>query len=709
MWILLCCTSLLVSVVSAAECEWPAGLGDSLRYRCTCFTGNDEQRRTVTCGSGVDVAVLVEALRTGPPLDLLQISNSSVNHLQDMLFEGLNIRALRLSGLGIESIGDKAFLSLERSLANLDLQGNRLEQVPTAALKGLLGLRELDLSNNGITDIRENAFDGLTLTTLKLNGNPLRITDSSFAGLEATLRNLHIKSADLEVLPPVKQMGSLSFLDLSQNRISDLGRGAFTNLRQLGALYLERNSIQELEPGAFEGLNASLSSLSLLNNRIEEFPTGAMKTLAHLRVLDLGFNRIHSVPKDAFSGNSLLSLLALDGNPLATLSEETFSHLNTTLRALSIGGSTLVCDCRLRWVVEWVRGHDLQVTSRERNPQFCGRPARLKRRTLPQMNPNELRCDDSPPTSSTSPSLKRVEASLSPTPTRIPSAGTGRDLRAPRTSNFDNLRIKDVVRRGTEVTIHWEGGLPKEDNLVRARVPDTAPVHAMFRIFGEPHFQLGSRVNPAAGWTQFLVPEGRPVVVCVVDSAQAATLSASSVPRNQCSEVTAEKVSDSQLNKMIIGSSAAVCGMIILAVVIFVCCSRRSSDKLRQPARPVIKSSEHEWDTASFYSGRSIPRARAYHGGGSINPSYLPPDDVQSFRSLPPASRGPRGMMPRGGDPALHRSQIALSQLSGPNSFLGAFGAEHQSAGGWGHQWDHVDAYSERHAPSRLSYGKDFG
>lgn len=365
-----------------------------------------------------------------------------------------------------------------------------------------------------------------------------------------------------------------------------------------------------------------------------------------------------------------------------------------------------MCDCRIKWILDWIKKYDVHVSSRERNPQFCGRPANMRRRTLPQISPLELKCDDEILSSPTEPSTTTTTlASQSKLSTqRTAATASGRDLRAPRTSSLDQLRLTEVIRRGSELTVKWEGY--KEDNLIRARA--SAPVHAMYRIFGEQHFQLGSTANPSSGWTQFLVPDSKPVVVCVVDTAQAATLSANSIPRNQCNEVVAEKVSDSQLNKIIIGSSAAVCGMIVIAVIVFVCCSKRSGRK-QPPPRPVIKS-EHEWETSSLYSGRSIPRARAYHG--SVNPSYLhdprTPDDVQSFRSLPPARAGGhhRGghMM---GNRDLHSSQIALSQLSGPHSFLGTYGGEPHHNGWGNHHWDTADAYSERHAPSRMSYGKD--
>ena len=50
-----------------------------------------------------------------------------------------------------------------------------------------------------------------------------------------------------------------------------------------------------------------------------------------LQVLDLGFNLLRVMPSTAFYGVSDLTLLALDGNPMATLPEDAFRHLGRTV------------------------------------------------------------------------------------------------------------------------------------------------------------------------------------------------------------------------------------------------------------------------------------------------------------------------------------------------------------------------------------------
>ena len=74
--------------------------------------------------------------------------------------------------------------------------------------------------------------------------------------------------------------------------------------------------------------------------------TANHSTFFLLQVLDLGFNLLRSIPDTAFTGIQSLTLLAVDGNPMASLPEAAFTHLNASLKGLSVGGRFLTCDCR---------------------------------------------------------------------------------------------------------------------------------------------------------------------------------------------------------------------------------------------------------------------------------------------------------------------------------------------------------------------------
>lgn len=315
------------------------------------------------------------------------------------MFASLKIHNLQISGCKIRRIEDDTFRGQGPYLKNLNLQDNELTEVPVKALKILINLSLLDISKNKISNIDNHAFITLRkLTTLKISDNNVTLAAHSLTGLESSLKNLNLKGTKQKTIPEcIRNLRSLAFLDLSQNSIRELpgpdGTNTFEGLSSLTALNLERNLLVHLREDAFSGVRNSLSSLSLLNNLLPEFPTAAIGTLTELKVLDIGFNLLNKLPADSLLKNPYITLLALDGNPLPTVPEEAFAHLNHTLRGLSLGGRFLNCDCRLRWIIEWIRSGELQVTSRERNPQFCGNPPHFRDRGFYSFEPSELVCE----------------------------------------------------------------------------------------------------------------------------------------------------------------------------------------------------------------------------------------------------------------------------------------------------------------------------
>lgn len=383
--LLLLFVCLFQTPTSRAQCPWQADqLAAGLQSSCMCST-NAAQELSVQCDQvNYDSLLRVLDKYSQSTIDLLYVNNSLIGTVEDSSFANLKIHNLQLSGCQVHSISKTAFKGLEPNLRHLSLQDNRLNEVPVASIESLRNLTLLDLSRNRISRVPDDAFATLKhLQTIKLSDNNLTLSKHSFRGLENSLKNLNLKSTNQKTLPEcIRNLKNLAFLDLAQNVLSELpgpsGQQVFQGLGALTALNLERNVIQSLGESTFEGVRNSLSSLSLLNNLLTEYPTEAIGRLSELRVLDVGFNLITEIPDHAFLANPSLTLLALDGNPLETIPEKAFVHLNSTLRGLSLGGRYLQCDCRIRWVVEWIKNGDLQVTSRERNPQFCASPSFLK-------------------------------------------------------------------------------------------------------------------------------------------------------------------------------------------------------------------------------------------------------------------------------------------------------------------------------------------
>ncbi|XP_061707549.1 vasorin [Cydia pomonella] len=749
----------------------------ALQAACVCAV-NLARDLSVQCDQ-VDFAVLLKALNSSArniPIDLLYINNSTIPALTDGMFTHLKIHNVQISGCKITRIDDDAFRGQGPHLKNLNLQDNELYEVPVKAFKILTNLSLLDISKNRITYIENHSFITLRkLTTLKISDNNVTLAPHALTGLENSLKNLNLKGTKQKSVPEcIRGLRSLAFLDLSQNSIRELpgpeGKRTFEGLDSLTALNLERNLIVTLKEDAFAGIKTTLSSLSLLNNLLPEFPAAAIGTLTELRVLDIGFNLLNKLPGNAFGSNPSITLLALDGNPLPTVPAEALSHLNHTLRGLSIGGRFLNCDCRLRWIIEWIRDGELQVTSRERNPQFCGHPPQFRERGFYSFQPNELVCEHettATPEESTTPQRQindwkisqttsttarstttsttttTTTAATSPVTTtsseatsKAPVTTTGASRprlppavrpasptwrhaphqRPPLVMNFpqkpkvddsNEVIVKNAYRQDNSVIIQWDSDVA---NILGFRV--------VYRLFGDKSFKQGPPLEASEREFKIKnVPSQECIVVCVI-SLEEVHVSPETVPYSQCREVRTVSAAASNMDKITIAASAAICGTIVVAVLVFAAASRRRArtvhrlhnDKLPgaccgalgtpSPGGPLSSlatlgafGKQREWDQVSAYSARSIPRARTYTEPAPPDPLPGRPGrarslaDGQSQHSYAPSARygmpGYPGSL-LGSRTDLRQSRQSLGAASERASRLSLSGAAGGATGGTG-------------------------
>ena len=93
---------------------------------------------------------------------------------------------------------------------------------------------------------------------------------------------------------------SVTRLDLSRNRISQIGASAFKGFIDLKELILAGNAIQTMDPLSFSSL-ANLHSLDLSSNGMGELPP-MLKSLATVRKLSIGGNVLGCFPAGFFKG-----------------------------------------------------------------------------------------------------------------------------------------------------------------------------------------------------------------------------------------------------------------------------------------------------------------------------------------------------------------------------------------------------------------------
>ncbi|XP_077680761.1 leucine-rich repeat-containing protein 53 [Eretmochelys imbricata] len=185
----------------------------------------------------------------------------------------------------------------------------------------LVNITLLRLSSNRITDIKENAFNGLRdLKTLLLDQNQISsssISDNTFSELQ-----------------------KLQVLVLSNNALSSIYGTWFKNMKGLMRLQLNGNQITNLTESSFgTACLDSLRSLDLSNNFISYIEKNAFQHLPQLKEMDLSQNRLALVP-DMFSPLPQLILLSLDQNQwnctckLCDLAFFLRSFVNSSIRLL---------------------------------------------------------------------------------------------------------------------------------------------------------------------------------------------------------------------------------------------------------------------------------------------------------------------------------------------------------------------------------------
>ncbi|XP_055927658.1 leucine-rich repeat-containing protein 24-like [Argiope bruennichi] len=199
--------ALMVSVYSYSECP----------SVCSCKWKNGKQ--TAEC-TGKGLTVIPSDLNAAT--QVIDISRNSFTEIPSRSFQqkGLvNLQKIFISECGIKNIVSGAFFQL-RNLVELDLSGNKLKTIPTAALQDCPNLRRLQLAQNPIGQIGSGVFPSLPhLTNLGL----------------ANCRIKHLQPGALDGL------SNLESIELNGNQLTTLSTEVLKPLTELHELNLHNN------------------------------------------------------------------------------------------------------------------------------------------------------------------------------------------------------------------------------------------------------------------------------------------------------------------------------------------------------------------------------------------------------------------------------------------------------------------------------------
>ncbi|KAK1166835.1 leucine-rich repeats and immunoglobulin-like domains protein 3 [Acipenser oxyrinchus oxyrinchus] len=329
-------------------------------------------------------------------LKYLYINNNKIASLEPGCFDSLSssLQILKLNRNRISSIPPKIFKLSQ--LQHLELNRNRIKKVDGLSFHGLSSLKSLKIQRNGISKLMDGAFWGLSsMEVLQLDYNNLTDVSKGWLYGLLMLQQLHLSQNAISRIEPDawEFCQKLSELDLTSNQLTRLDESSFVGLSLLGELHIGNNKVSFIADGAFRGLS-SLYTLDLKNNEISwtiEDMNGAFSALDKLRKLVLQGNRIRSITKKAFSGLDVLEHLDLNNNAIMSIQGNAFSQMKK-LKELHLNTSSLLCDCQLKWFLQWVADNQFQPFINA----SCAHPQLLKGKSIFIVNQEDFVCDDFP-------------------------------------------------------------------------------------------------------------------------------------------------------------------------------------------------------------------------------------------------------------------------------------------------------------------------
>ncbi|KAB5555325.1 hypothetical protein PHYPO_G00032480 [Pangasianodon hypophthalmus] len=151
---------------------------------------------------------------------------------------------------------------------------------------------------------------------------------------------------------------SLSFV---KSGFTEIAPGSFLHTPSLQLLLFTANTFDSIDEDAFQGL-PHLEYLFIENNKIESMSPLAFRGLKSLLHLSLAYNNLETLPKDVFKGMDALTKVDLRGN-------------------------MFICDCKLKWLVEWMHNTNATV-----DQIHCSGPALYQGKKINELMPQAFDC-----------------------------------------------------------------------------------------------------------------------------------------------------------------------------------------------------------------------------------------------------------------------------------------------------------------------------
>jgi len=412
-------------------------------------------------------------------MEFLPLENFPVEGLRPLR----SLEALRAVYIEIKTIPYEAFSSF-RNLKELDLSHNRISTMEPGCFRGIessleyLGLHLNSLDEKGIGALASAQWTNLR--QINLGHNSLR---SIPTGLFFNMNNLHYLNLDSNGIKQIERgtfqgLRSLKFLDLSYNAFSSIPYKTFSHTPSLTELDLrgEATPLFNLSRSGIYGLERSLTKLTLTDTPISETDMWkAVAALSNIEILELARTKVTNIPDFQFLGNKRLEYLLLEGNKISELTQRKLHGLANSLKSLNIqnnlietidhcvfssisslqmlylGRNPLHCDCKLRWLRNWI-SKKIQTDKffKYMVDGLCKTPTSLAKQSLWEVQESALVCPVGRPMSDTCEDLVNVVAT---TQNPIQGDQPNHEVEGRKPSLFEFNRIIETTN-GIEVS--WD-------------------------------------------------------------------------------------------------------------------------------------------------------------------------------------------------------------------------------------------------------------